>query len=363
MLTAAPAAHATPLYAQAILTKTPVPFDSSPRPALASEHSTPVETAANGGTNAAIGDPSTASFSQGEASNTPSQSNNGNGGDNPQQLPDPSQGLVNFSPDKAEVPSTPIASSARLRIATPDSINKAGQTIAPISNSGVFTDSHTYVPGETDEISGMTLSVGSSDVFVNGARHTLTIPSGNLVLFDGQPIVRASNGGYLVVGSQTIARGATAIISGYVISDETSGNFILDGKFYNLATTAGAVLSAASLSNSILTIAGQTFTAVPSGFAVDSHLLSPGGYHYIIRGEALVSLDLAGWLHVGSTSSFVSSASSPAAKTGLAGLIMNGFGVQNGKTDPGVGGSIHKESGAVVAYTGPGTRLGLGSDM
>ena len=101
MLTAAPAAHATPLYAQATFTKAPVPFDSSPRPALASEPSTPVETAANGGTNAAIGDPSRASFSQGEASNTPSQSNNGNEGDNPQQLPDPSQGLVNFSPDKS----------------------------------------------------------------------------------------------------------------------------------------------------------------------------------------------------------------------------------------------------------------------
>ena len=203
----------------------------------------------------------------------------------------------------------------------------------------------------------MTLSVGSSDVFVNGAKYTLTIPSGNLVLFDGQPIVRASSGGYLVVGSQTIARGATAIISGYVISDETLGNFVLDGKFYNLATTAGAVLSAASLSNSILMIAGQTFTAVPSGAVVDSHLLSPGGYHYTIGGGALVSLDSAGWLHVGSTSSFVSSASSPVAKTGLTVPIMNGFGVQNRTTDPGVGGSVHNESGAVVAYTGRGTRL------
>ena len=93
---------------------------------------------------------------------------------------------------------------------------------------------------------------------------------------------------------------------------------------------------------------------MPSGVAINGHILAPGGYPYTIFIGAFVLLDASGWLHGGSTSIFVSSATAtnPAAETGLTGLIMNGFGVRNITTGSGARGSVYNDSSAAVAYTG-----------
>ena len=225
---------------------------------------------------------------------------------------------------------------------TPTPILVGGQRIAKASNGGVIIGGSTYLPGTQANVFGTALSVGAGDVVVDGSTYALpTYPTGKPVLIDGESIIRAPNGG-VVIGGSTIAPGSQAVVSGHTISAGFS-SVVVDGSTYALPTYTvspngfpqsitlvnGAIISAGGSAvtlsgttysipsddnalivngktigfpaglNSVFTIAGQTFTADPNGFAIDGYSILPDGSAITLSGTVL-SLGPSG-LQIGSS--------------------------------------------------------------
>ena len=140
-------------------------------------------------------------------------------------------------------------------LATP--ILVAGQSIAKAANGGVVIASSTYMPGDTAQVAGTPISVGTDNVVVNSKAYALpTAPAPNAaqnaaqtpapapspipVLVGSQSIVKATGGG-VVIGSSTLAPGAQATIQGHVVTAGTN-NVIVDGNNFALPSTAGETL-------------------------------------------------------------------------------------------------------------------------
>ena len=224
----------------------------------------------------------------------------------------------------------------------PTPILVGGQTIAKASNGGVMIGGSTYLPGTQADVFGTALSVGADDVVVGGSTYAIpTYPTGKPVVIDGKPITRAPNGG-VVIGGSTIAPGSQVVVSGHTISAGFS-SVVVDGSTYALPTYTvspnafsqsitlanGAIISAGGSavtlsgttysiasdrralivngktigfptgSNLVFTIAGQTFTANPTGFAIDSHSILRDGSAITLSGT-VISLGPSG-LQIGSS--------------------------------------------------------------
>jgi len=230
--------------------------------------------------------------------------------------------------------------------------------VVKASNGGVVIGGSTVAPGIQTAVAGYTISVGSSHAVVDGITYALPASAGAVVqaapapspVFVGsQSVVLGPNGG-IIIGSSTIAPGAQATIAGKVVSVGSS-SMVIDGTTYSLPTSPGAVLQQAPNfaqnlasgitvtlangaiitpggapvtisgsviaipsggtglivngktvplpTNSVFTIAGQTFTAAPTGFAVAGQSLSPGGSAITLSGTVL-SLGPSG-LQIGSS--------------------------------------------------------------
>ncbi|KAF6234240.1 hypothetical protein HO173_007660 [Letharia columbiana] len=225
---------------------------------------------------------------------------------------------------------------------SPTPVLLGGQTITKAWNGGVIIGSSTYLPGTQAKVFGTALSVGADNVVVDGSTYTLpTSPTGKPILIDGKSITRASNGG-AVIDDTTIAPGSQAIVLGHTISAGSS-SVVIDGSTYALPTNTvpenavaqlltlanGVVISAGGsaaavsgitysipLDNgelivngktmafpteveSVFTIAGQTFTANPTGFVVDGYSVSRDGSAITLLGT-IVSLGPSG-LQIGSS--------------------------------------------------------------
>ena len=221
------------------------------------------------------------------------------------------------------------------------------QKITKASSGGVIIAGATYTPGATGQVSGTPISIGSDNVVVGGAAYSLpTSGAPGPPLIAGQAITKASNGGIIVAGS-TIPPGSQATISGQAVSVGPAFA-VIDGLTYALPTTAGGVLqqgstgpvtaitlpngeiitaggpsatqlghvvaiptdgsglvvdgktiSLPSTPGSIFAVAGQTFTAAPTGFVLAGQTLSPGGSAITLSGT-VVSLGPSG-LQIGSS--------------------------------------------------------------
>ncbi len=231
----------------------------------------------------------------------------------------------------------------------PSPLLVGSQSVVKALNGGVVIGSSTIAPGAHATFAGHTVSVGSSAVIIDETTHALPsspgtvvqgAPASSPVLVAGQSIVAAANGGIVIAGS-TIAPGAQATIAGHAVSVGSS-TAVIDGTTYALPSSTGAVLQQApnlaqnlalsskvTLANgavvtaggapatvdgtviaiasddsglivngkkvplptaapsSVFTIAGQTFTAAPTGFAVAGQSLSPGGSAITLSGTVL----------------------------------------------------------------------------
>ena len=274
-----------------------------------------------------------------------------------------------------------------------------GNSIVKAGNGGVIIGSSTYSPGSHAQISDKSLSVGVDSVIVDGTSYAIPTPSTtDNFLINNSPISRAPDGGAIIQGG-TIGLGSQTTINSHVISVGPS-TVVVDGTSYALPISAGAVLQSphpqpnapVTLINgviltpggagvtfsgvayaipsgdtglvvngqtvpfptqttiqSVFTVAGQTFTAVPTGFAIGSQSVPLDGTAATFNGT-VVSLGPSG-LQIGSKTMPLTSAQT--TEGNLGGLIMSGFGsgVGLGVTAGGGNGS----SG--LAFTGDGNRV------
>ena len=284
-----------------------------------------------------------------------------------------------------------------------------GQSMLKAPNGGVVIGTSTYSPGSQAQVSGKVLFVAIGSVIVGGTTYAIPTPStADTIFFNKSPLSRGPNGG-AIVGDVTIGLGSQSSINGHVISVGAS-TVILDGTSYALPNSAGAVLqSSHSQSNSpvtlisgvfltpggnaatvsgttyaipsddsglvvngqtisfpsqtkfqsVFTVAGQTFTAATTGFAIGGQSVALGGIAATVDGT-VVSLGPSG-VQIGSKTMALTSAQT--TEGGLGELIMGGFGsgVQPGGTAGGTAGGGN--GSRVVEFTGDSSRVGQRSGV
>ncbi len=181
--------------------------------------------------------------------------------------------------------------------ATPTPFLIGSQTIAQASNGALVVAGQTLSQGAVTTMSGHVISVGPSNILLDGTTHLLPSPppTPTPFLIDFQTIAQASNGA-LIVGSQTLSPGAQTTISGHVLSIGTNA-LILDGLTHALPSRtalpdAGALSSAtlplfASAQAQVFTIGGQVVTAAVSAFGA-AETLSVGGQAVVVETAAIV---------------------------------------------------------------------------
>ena len=292
---------------------------------------------------------------------------------------------------------------------TPTAVIIGGQSMVKAANGGLIIGTSTYLPGSQGQISDKALSVGVNSVVIGGTSYAIPTPgAADTAFIDSQSISRAPDGGAIFQGG-TIGLGSQSNINGHVISVGTS-TVMIDGESYALPSSVGAILqsptpkpnapitltngailtpggAAATVSGttyiipsddsglvvngqtvplafptkttiqSVFTVAGQIFTAVPTGFAIGGQSVALGGSAATVDGT-VVSLGPSG-IQIGSKTMPLTSAQT--SVEGLGGLIMSGFGnggepqatvgAGNGSTVlPFTGGSCRVESRLGVVY-------------
>ena len=192
-----------------------------------------------------------------------------------------------------------------------------GQTAYQAPGGGLIVGPSTIAPGSQATISGQIFSLdGSSSVAVDGSTYSLPPTQNAYIMQAVQPSSTApitlSNG--LVVtpaasaadpgaypalnlpnGAIISAGGPTAVVSGTTYSVLPSNQ----GLLINGASTLG-LPPLPSAPQSIFSVAGQTFTAAPTGFSIAGTTISPGGQAVTISGTA-ISLNPFSQLQIGSS--------------------------------------------------------------
>lgn len=183
--------------------------------------------------------------------------------------------------------------------ATPTPFLVGSQTIAQASNGALVVAGQTLSQGVQTTISGHVISVGSTNILLDGTTHalpsssTLSTPTPFLV---GSQSMQIAPNGALLLGSQTLSAGTQTTISGHVLSIGTSA-LILDGTTHALPSRtalpdAVALNSAtlpllASAQGQVFTTNGQVVTAPLSAFAA-AETISAGGENVIVETAAVV---------------------------------------------------------------------------
>ena len=246
------------------------------------------------------------------------------------------------------------------------------------SNHGDTSADLTIPAGSKTTIAGQVISAFASSGTVYGSIYALSlskgagsqpsVPPSNPLIIAGGSIVRASAGG-IIIGSSTIEPGSLVTMSGYTVSAGQS-DVLVDGSSYALPSSVGAVLQqapndqATTLANggiisaggspitlsgttysiipgdgsslvaskiaatipktaqSVFTIDGQPYTAVPTGFAISGQTIAVGGSAVTIGGTVF-SLGPSG-LHIGSSTIPVNAGQT--GEAGLGDLVISGFG-------------------------------------
>jgi len=156
-----------------------------------------------------------------------------------------------------------------------------GNTAHIFSDGGLVVAGQTITPGSQATISHAVVSVGSSNVVIDGTTHVFpTMPSETAT-----PLVVAGNtvqtlpAGGLVIASQTITPGSQATISGVEVS-VGAGNLVVDGITH-------ALLSTAPESPTPLVIAGQTAQKAQDGAFIFGSLTITQGSQATISGHVI----------------------------------------------------------------------------
>ncbi|KAF6223722.1 hypothetical protein HO133_000565 [Letharia lupina] len=265
-----------------------------------------------------------------------------------------------------------------------------GYQIQAASGGGVIIASTTIRPGVQTTIDSTPLSVEKGQIVIASSTIPLALPSadpiitlangdiisagGKAATVSGTTVALAPDGNALVINGKTspvppppvpiltvAGQTLTAAATGFAIG----GQSVLPGG--SAVTYAGSVFSLASGRNalvvngrttplpsppvSVFQIGSETFTAIPTGFAVGAQSVSPGGSAVLVNGT-LISLG-SSELVIGTSTMPLGSAAQTRAGA-LGSLIMYGFG---GGTSP-TGGSSNGSN--VVPFVGEGGKLRVG---
>lgn len=204
-----------------------------------------------------------------------------------------------------------LSGGAGLQSSVPlsDPLLIAGESVVRASGGGIIIGSSTIGPGSLVTISGYTVSAGHSDVLIDGSTYTLPSSVGVAIQqYSNLPAITSASSGIISAG------GAPITLSGTVYS-------IIPGGSSDLVASeiAGTLPKTAQ---SVFQIDGQTYTAVPTGFAISGKTLAVGGPAITISGTIL-SLGPSG-LQIGSSTIPFNAEQTDQAKLGD--LIMSGFG-------------------------------------
>ena len=354
---------------------------SSPRKSddPAASAATPISPNGNGG-NVAQGSPKVASNSEPNDPQPKGETSKGNPGAEPGSgyntgvASDPSGNLDQSPADNAE----PLPSIG-------------GHKIQAASGGGMVIASTTLQPGVKTTIDGTPISVDNDHIIVASS----TIP---LAPLPAVPIITMVNGDIISAGGKAATVGGTTValapdgnalevngkttplppppvailtVAGQTLTAAPSG-FAIGGQSVlpggSAVTYAGSVFSLASGSNalivngrttplpspsmSVFTAGSQTFIAAPTGFAVGAQSVSPGGPAVVVGGT-LVSLGSSELVIGTSTLSL-----GPAAQTdggALGSLILHGIGIGNGSPTSG-----SSNGSNVTPFLGDGGKLRVG---
>ena len=246
--------------------------------------------------------------------NTPSQSGESNVGTTSIHL-----GSSNTQPSSAEA--SPV-------LEIPGGLTL---TQAPKNANAYVVAGTTLLPGSPAAIiSGTSYSLASSGALVVGAS-TMPLATAGAVagqiaapgaLWAGNVPFTPLPGGSAIVGSSTFSLSGPAITSSGSVLSLASGGLVVGTSTYAFATPASN--PAASLTTqqvpvtTALVVAGQSFTANPSGFSINETTISAGGPGVTLSGTP-VSLDRSGNLAVGtSTVALETTSIGPAATSVVA---------------------------------------------
>jgi len=237
-----------------------------------------------------------------------------------------------------------------LPTARPTSVfSVAGQafTAAP---GGFAIGSQTLSPeGPAITLSGtpLSLSLGPSGLQIGNTIISLPSAAPNSVFTVGGQAFTAAPSGF-AIGSQTLSPEGPAItLSGTPLSLGSLG----------LQIGSSTIFLPSAAPNSVFTVAGQAFTAAPSGFAIDSQSLSRGGSAITLSGT-VVSLGSSG-LQIGdSTISLPSAAPNSVFTVGGQAFTAAPSGFAIGSQSLSLGRSAITLSGTVVSLGSSGLQIG-----
>jgi len=176
--------------------------------------------------------------------------------------------------------------------ATPTPFLIDSQTIAQAPNGALVVGSQTLSAGAQTTISGHVLSIGTDALILDGITHTLpssTSPTPTPFLIGSQSMQIAPNGAILL-GSQTLSPGVQTTISGHVLSVGTNA-LVLDGTIHGLPTSTPSITVASTTLPLLASAQGQVFTA--SGQVVTAPLSAFGAAETISVGGENVVIETA----------------------------------------------------------------------
>ncbi|KAL8895187.1 MAG: hypothetical protein Q9207_008267 [Kuettlingeria erythrocarpa] len=115
-----------------------------------------------------------------------------------------------------------------------------GVQVSRGSGKNVVIGDSTYKPGAQVTVSGHTVSVGSGEVEIDGTSHTIPgTPAGSPLLVNGESILKASDG-RVIIGTATLTPGSETTVEGHAISIATSA-VVIDQSTYALPAQSGVV--------------------------------------------------------------------------------------------------------------------------
>ena len=151
----------------------------------------------------------------------------------------------------------------------------AGQSVVRASGGGIIIGSSTIEPGSLITMSGHSVSAGQSAVNIDGSTYTLPSSVGAAIQqYSNLPAITFAGSGIISAG------GAPITLSGNVYS-------ILSGGSSNLVAN-GLAVTLSKTAQSVFQIDGQTYTAVPTGFAISGNTIAVGAPAVTIGGTVLL---------------------------------------------------------------------------
>ena len=182
----------------------------------------------------------------------------------------------------------PLSGGAGLQPSVPpsDPLLIAGESIVRASGGGIIIGSSTIEPGSLFTMSSYTISAGHSDVLIDGSTYILPLNVGAVVQQSANiQATTLANSGIISAG------GSPFTLSGTAYS-------ILSGGGSNLVASETAV-TMSKTAQSVFQFDGQSYTAVPTGFAISGQTIAVGGPAVTIGGT-IHSLGPSG-LQIGSS--------------------------------------------------------------